>query len=298
MTSNERSFEGKVFLITGGARGQGRQIALKAASQGADIVVVDRCEDIEKVPYPLATREDLAETQRLVEQLGRRCVTSVGDVRSQDDMDAAVAAAVGAFGRVDVFCANAGIHSFTPLWDMTEQEWDAIVDVCMTGVWRGIKAVAPVMMAQESGSIIITSSVKGKEAGKDLAHYASAKHGVLGLMKSAAYELAPYNVRCNAVLPSVVHSAMGENPETRKWIFKRDDATTHDYIEATKHWHILPGRPGLPPRSIANAVCWLASDEAQYITGIELPVDAGHLLLEGFNHDRRSHVGQEVGPWY
>lgn len=296
--TNERSFEGKVFLITGGARGQGRQIALKAAEQGADIVIIDRCDDIEKVPYPLSTQADLAETQRMVEELDRRCVTVVGDVRSQEDMDAAVAAAVAEFGRVDVFCASAGVHSFKLLWEMSEEEWDAIVDVCLKGVWHGIKAVAPVMIEQQSGSIIITSSVKGKEAGKELAHYAAAKHGVLGLMKSAAYELAPYNVRCNAVLPSVVHTAMGENPETRKWIFGRDDATTEDYIETTKHWHILPGRPGLPPRSIANAVCWLASEEAQYITGIELPVDAGHLLLEGFNHDLRSHEGQEVGPWY
>lgn len=296
--TNEGAFAGKVFLITGGARGQGRAIALKAAAQGADIVVMDRCDDLDKVPYPLGTRADLAETQRLVEELDRRCVAVVGDVRSPSDMDAAVAAAVAEFDRVDVFCANAGVHSFTPIWEMPEEEWDTIVDICLKGVWNGIKAVAPVMMERQAGSIVVTSSVKGKEAGKDLAHYAAAKHGVLGLMKSAAYELAPYKIRCNAVLPSVVHSAMGENPETRKWIFGRDDATTADYIETTKHWHIMPGRPGLPPSSIANAVCWLASDEAKYITGIELPVDAGHLLLEGFNHDLRSHEGEEVGPWY
>ncbi len=298
LTTNEGAFADQVFLITGGARGQGRAIALKAAAQGANIVIMDRCDDLEKVPYPLGTRDDLAETQRLVEELDRRCVAVVGDVRSQADMDAAVAAAVSEFGRVDVFCANAGVHSFTSIWEMPEEEWDTIVDICLKGVWNGIKAVAPVMMEHEGGSIIITSSVKGKEAGKDLAHYAAAKHGVLGLMKSAAYELAAYKIRCNAVLPSVVHSAMGENPETRKWIFGRDDATTEDYIETTKHWHILPGRPGLPPSSIANAVCWLASEEAKYITGIELPVDAGHLLLEGFNHDLRGHEGEEVGPWY
>jgi len=295
---NAKPFDGKVFVITGGARGQGRQIALKAAEQGADIVVVDACHDIEKVPYALSTESDLADTQRMVEDLDRRCVTVVGDVRSQADMDETVAAAMSEFGRIDTFCASAGVHAFTPIWDIPDEEWNAIVDICLTGVWRGIKAVSPVLREQESGSIVITSSVKGREAGKDLAHYAAAKHGVLGLMKSAAYELAPYNVRCNAVLPSVVHSAMGENPETRKWIFGREDATTEDYIETTKHWHILPGRPGLPPRSIANAVCWLASEEAKYITGIELPVDAGHLLLEGFNHDIRSHEGEEVGPWY
>lgn len=298
MSRVRNDFQAKTFLITGGARGQGRAIALLAASRGARIAIMDRCAEIEKVPYALSTVSDLEDTKRMVEELGSQCVIGVGDVRSQEDMSEITDAAVAAFGGIDVFCANAGVHSFTPLWEMSDQEWDAIIDVNLTGVWRGIRAVAPIMMDQESGSIIVTSSVKGKEAGKELAHYAAAKHGVLGLMKSAAYELAPYNIRCNAVLPSVVHTAMGENPETRKWIFGRDDATTLDYIEATKHWHILPGRPGLPPDSIAKAICWLASDEAKYITGIELPVDAGHLLLEGFNHDLKSHETQEVGPWY
>lgn len=289
---------GKTFLITGGARGQGRAIALKAASQGANIALVDVCKDLDQVPYPLGSESDLAETKRMVEELGVACSTTVGDVRSQADMDRAVADAVDVHGRIDVFCASAGVHSFKPFWQMTEEEWAAVLDINLTGVWHGLKAVAPKMIEQQAGVITITSSVMGHETGKDLAHYAASKHGVLGLMKSAAYELGSYGIRCNAVLPSVVHSAMGENPVTRRWIFGRDDATTADYIDATKHWHLLPGRPGLPPSAIADAVVWLASDEARYITGIELPVDAGHLLLQGFNHEVVERPDEPVGPWY
>jgi len=291
-------FEGKTFLITGGARGQGRAIALKAAAGGARIAVVDVAKDVATVPYPLGSENDLAETSRLVEELDTPCLTLTGDVRDQADMDRAVAETVEAFGSVDVFCASAGVHSFIPFWNMTDQEWSAILDINLTGVWHGAKAVAPQMIEQRSGTIIITSSVMGHESGQDLAHYAASKHGVLGLMKSVAIELAPYNVRCNAVLPSVVHSAMGENPETRKWIFGRDDATTQDYIEATKHWHLMPGRPGLPPSAIADAVCWLASPEARWITGVELPVDAGHLQLPGYNHVTVDKADEPVGPWY
>ncbi len=291
-------FQGKTFLITGGARGQGRAIALKAAAGGARVALVDVAKDVATVPYPLGTENDLAETRRLVEEAGSACVTVTGDVRNQADMDRAVAEAVDAFGAVDVLCASAGVHSFIPFWKMTDQEWSTVLDINLTGVWHAAKAVAPQMIRQDSGTIIITSSVMGHESGQDLAHYAASKHGVLGLMKSIAFELAPHNVRCNAVLPSVVHSAMGENPETRKWIFGRDDATTQDYIEATKHWHLLPGRPSLPPSAIADAVCWLASAEARWITGVELPVDAGHLQLPGFNHTVTDKPDEPVGPWY
>lgn len=288
----------KTYLITGGARGQGRAIALKAASQGANVALVDVCHDLNTVPYTLGSEDDLDTTRTMVEQLGAGCLTVVGDVRSQQDMDAAVTATIDRFGALDVLCASAGVHSFVPLWEMDDDTWSTVLDVNLTGVWRGIKAVAPHMIAREQGSIVITSSVMGHETGKDLAHYAASKHGVLGLMKSTAYELGRYGVRCNAVLPSVVHTAMGENPATRKWIFGRDDATTADYIQATKHWHLLPGRPGLPPSAIADAVVWLSSDEARYITGVELPVDAGHLQLQGFNHEVVEREGEAVGPWY
>lgn len=291
-------FEGKTFLITGGARGQGRAIALRAAREGARIALVDVAKDVSDVPYPLGSEDDLQDTQRMVEELGAPCVTMTGDVRSQSDMNRFAAEAVAAFGSIDVLCASAGVHSFRPFWQMSEDEWSTVLDINLTGVWHSAKAVAPQMIEQQSGVIVITSSVMGHESGKDLAHYAASKHGALGLMKSIAYELAPYGIRCNAVLPSVVHSAMGENPVTRKWIFGRDDATTQDYIEATKHWHLLPGRPGLPPSSIADAICFLASDDARYITGVELPVDAGHLQLQGFNHEVVGKDDEPLGPWY
>lgn len=291
-------FNSEVFFITGGARGQGRAIALKAASLGARISLVDVCEDKDVLPYELGTQDDLKETQRLVEELGAECLISVGDVRSQSDMDNAVAETIARFGSVDVLCANAGVHSFIPFWEMSEEQWDVVVDTNLKGVWHATKAVAPSMIERQRGALVFTSSTMAREGGPDLGHYAASKAGVLGFMRSAAFELGAHGVRCNAVLPSTVHSAMGENPQTRKWIFRRDDATTADYIEATKHWHLMPGRPGLPPSSIADAVVWLASNEARHITGVELAVDAGHLVLPGFNHEIRDVEDEPIGPWY
>lgn len=288
----------RVAVITGGARGQGRAIALKFAAEGADIVLADACSPMPTIPYEMSSLEDLKETQAMVEALGRRCIADTADVRSQADMDRIASRAIEEFGRIDILCANAGVHSFAPFWELTEEQWDECIAINLTGVWHSAKAVAQQMISQQDGSMILTSSVMGRETGKDLAHYAAAKHGVIGLMKSFAYELGRHNVRVNALLPSVVHSAMGENPVTRAWVFGRDDATTDDYIAATRHWHLLKGRPALPPSAVADAAVWLASDEARNITGIEVPVDAGHLVLQGFNHDPVVEPTEPTGPYY
>lgn len=290
--------DGKVALITGGARGQGRAMALRFATEGADVAFLDAaCERFETVPYAIADESDLRRTQRDVEALGAGCIAEIGDVRSQADLDGLVAAAVERWGRLDIACAGAGVHSFAPLWEMSDEVWSELIEINLTGVWRTGKAVAPQMMEQRSGVIVATSSVMGRETGPELSHYTAAKHGVLGLVKSFAYELGPHGVRANALLPSVIHDRMGDNAPTRRWVFGRDDATTEDYVEATRHWHLLRGQAALPAVAVADAALWLVSDEARHITGVEIPVDCGHCVLPGYNTAPVVDEDVEVGPY-
>jgi NAD(P)-dependent dehydrogenase (short-subunit alcohol dehydrogenase family) len=185
--------------------------------------------------------------------------------------------------------------NFHPFWELTEDVWDEMIAVNLTGVWKTVRAVAPHMMERRSGSIILTSSVNGREAGPEMAHYVAAKHGVIGLLRSFAYELGPHGVRVNAVLPGPILSPMANNEATRSWIFRRPGATLEDYLQATRNWHLLRGRPSLPTTVIADAMIWLASDEAAQVTGVELPVDAGHMVLPGMNMD--PIVDEEVGTF-
>jgi SDR family mycofactocin-dependent oxidoreductase len=287
----------KVAFITGGARGQGRAMAVKFASEGADIVVTDACEQMDTVPYTLSSQDDLEETRERVESLGRRCLAIQADVRSLSEMEAAGAQALETFGKIDILCASAGVHSFAHFWEMPPEMWQQVIDINLTGVWNSARAVVRPMMEQRSGVIIATSSVMGRETGPDLAHYAASKHGVLGIVKSLAFELGPFGIRANALLPSVVHDKMGDNPATREWVFKRENATTEDYVAATRHWHALRGRAALPASAVADAALWLASDEAMHISGIELLIDAGHSVLPGYNHEPVVDDEIEVGPY-
>jgi SDR family mycofactocin-dependent oxidoreductase len=272
-----------VAWITGGARGQGRAIAVKFASEGADIVVSDVCAQLENVPYPMSDDSDMLETKRLVEASGRRCLTKVADVRSQAALDDVVAAALDQFGQIDVVCANHGIASWHPVWEITDEEWEMQLAVNLTGVWHVVKAAIPHMIERRSGSLILTSSTNGRIAYPNMAHYTAAKHGVLGLMKSVALELGPHNVRANALLTGPIHTPMADNPATLKGLFGRDDATTADYVNATRHFFALRGRAALPPSAVADALLWLASDEAANVSGLELVLDAGHSILPPYN---------------
>ncbi len=273
----------KVVWITGGARGQGRAIATKFASEGADIVVSDICAQVEDVPYPTASDADLLETKRLVESCGRRCLAEIADVRDQAALDRVVAASIAAFGKVDVLCANHGIASWSPVWEISENEWQTQLDVNLTGVWHAAKAVVPHMIERQSGCLILTSSTNGKIAYPNMAHYTAAKHGVLGLMKSLALELGEHNVRANALLTGPIHTPMADNPATLAGLFGRPDATTADYVNATRHYFALRGRAALPPSAVADALIWLASDEAANVSGLELVLDGGHSILPPYN---------------
>jgi SDR family mycofactocin-dependent oxidoreductase len=273
----------KVAWITGGARGQGRAIATKFASEGADVVISDICAQVEDVPYPTASDADLIETKRLVESLGRRCLAEVADVRDQSALDRVVAAGISAFGGIDVLCANHGIASWNPVWEITEDEWQTQLDVNLTGVWHATKAVVPHMIERRRGCLILTSSTNGKIAYPKMAHYTAAKHGVLGLMKSLALELGPHNVRANALLTGPIHTPMADNPATLAGLFGRAGATTADYVNATRHYFALRGRAALPPSAVADALIWLASDEAAHVSGLELVLDGGHSILPPYN---------------
>jgi SDR family mycofactocin-dependent oxidoreductase len=275
--------DGKVAVITGGGRGQGRAIAVRFAREGARVVVSDIAAPIDTVPYELAGPDDLHLTENLVKEAGGECLAVVADVRYQDQLDEMVSRTIERFGGVDILVSQAGIVDFKPFWEISEVEWDDEVNVNLTGHWRAAKAVAPHMMQQGSGSMIFTSSVAGVEAGWDYMHYVAAKHGVLGLMKSAALELGPYGIRCNAVIPGPVDTLMNDNPATRSWITGIPGASREDFLRAVPHWFALRGRTALPIRAIEDAMTWLASEESECITGLELRVDAGHTLLPGLN---------------
>jgi SDR family mycofactocin-dependent oxidoreductase len=288
--------EGKIAFITGGARGQGRAIAAKFAAEGADIAICDICEGIDSVPYPLASEDDLRDTARLIENAGRRCLTGVVDVRDGDALAEFVARVEDELGPIEVVCANAGVFSHALLDDMSKAMWDDMIAVNLTGVFNTVKAVAPAMSSRARGSIILTSSVNGREGMTEMPHYVAAKHGVVGLTKSFAYELGPKGIRVNTIMPGPVFTALQNNPDSRKWIVSEDEDPGPDrIIEATRAWHALRGRPSLPASAIADAVIWLASDESQHVTGIELPIDAGHSILPGMNMDPITDPG--IGPF-
>ncbi len=184
--------EGKVAFITGAARGQGRSHAVRLAQEGADIIAVDVCHGFDTVPYDGATEADLAETVKMVESLDRRIVARQADVRDLASLRASVDAGLSEFGHIDIVIANAGIASFAPALDLTEEMWQDMIDINLTGLWKTVKAAAPSMVERgQGGSIILTSSVAGIIAFPALAHYTAAKHGVVGLMRSLAIELAP-----------------------------------------------------------------------------------------------------------
>ncbi|UDH01199.1 mycofactocin-coupled SDR family oxidoreductase [Rhodococcus opacus] len=276
--------DGQVVFITGGARGQGRAHAIASAREGADVVLFDRAEDIDTVGYPLATADDLQQSVKEVEAIGRRALSFVGDVRSQTALDEAVAGALSEFGKIDALIANAGIWATGQFWELTDEQWDDMVGTCLTGVWRSIKAVAPQLIERQQGSIVITASVDALEPGGVYAHYTAAKHGVVGLMKSVALELGPHGARCNAIAPGAVDTLMLNNQPGYDLISGHPGGSRDDLIEGGHRFNVLKQTHLLDPSNLADAAVYLNSAMASRVTGVVLPVDAGHMLLAGFNH--------------
>jgi (+)-trans-carveol dehydrogenase len=268
--------EGRVAFVTGAARGQGRSHAVRLAEEGADIIAVDIASQIDTVPYPMATPDDLTRTVKEVEALDRRIVATEVDVRDYDALKVALDDGVGRLGRLDIVAANAGIVSNGTAEELTEQTWRDMIDVNLTGVWHTAKAAIPHLRAAGGGSIVITSSVAGLEGGVKVAHYAAAKHGVVGLMRVLANELGPEMVRVNTVHPGSVDTDMIQNQAAYHLFLPahEGDITREDVAPVLQTLNALPV-PWVEPVDISNAVLFLASDEARYITGVTLPVDAG-----------------------
>jgi SDR family mycofactocin-dependent oxidoreductase len=268
-------FDGKVAFITGVAGGQGRAHAVRLASEGANIGGIDICAQIETVEYPMATKDDLSETVRLVEETGQRMIGRVGDVRDRVAIEAAYAETFAEFGRIDYVIANAGI---SPNWGahcQTMQAWQDCIDVMLTGVLNTLEVAVPHMVGQASGgSIVITSSIAsvrpsvrtlgGKTMG--LMGYCAAKGGVDSLMENYASMLGSHRIRVNTVHPSVVRTPMTDNETVRGANFSEEDQKVFT--------NALPEQE-MEPEEIAAAVAWLCSDDSRFVTGSQLLVDGG-----------------------
>jgi SDR family mycofactocin-dependent oxidoreductase len=269
---------GKVAFITGIARGQGRSHAMRLAEEGASIIGVDVCEQLESVGYPMSTPDDMAETVKLVEERDARILATQADVRDLGALRAAVEAGVAEFGRLDIVLANAGIIPGIGEGANPSRQFDEVVEVNLTGVYNTVEATRPTMQAQgEGGSIVLTSSVAGLsgrlslEGNAGLMGYIAAKHGVVGLMRSYANMLAPESIRVNSVHPVGVNTPMIMNAE---------------FAALAEQFPVELGKlkPAMPievvePVDISNAIVWLCSDEARYVTGVTLPVDAGFMIM-------------------
>lgn len=271
--------DGKVALVTGAARGQGRSHAVRLAEEGASVIAVDVCDTIATSPFELATEADLAETVRLVEDLDQRIIAAQVDVRDSAALTELVDRAVGDLGSLDVVSANAGIISFGNAWDLTDEQWRDMLDVNLTGVWRTARAAIPHMRAGgRGGAIVLTSSTYGIAGSATLAHYTAAKHGVVGLMKALALELADDSIRVNCVHPTFTNTDMIHNDAVYRQFFPdMDNPTVDDFHRAAYSMNALP-TAWVEPVDISNAIVWLASDQARFVTGASLPVDAGFLL--------------------
>lgn len=272
--------EGKVAFITGAARGQGRAHAIKLAQEGADIIAIDNCADIPGVPYPGGTREELAETAKAVEALGKRIITAETDVRDLQGLTEVVDQGVAQLGRLDIVAANAGIAAApTTSAGMDYSVWQDMIDINLNGAYHACRAGIPHIQAGgQGGAIVITSSVAGLHPFSNIPHYVTAKHGTVGLAKSLALELGPESIRVNSIHPTQVATPMADNEAT--WRMFRpdlDNPTQEDFLEAARTLQALP-TPWVEPEDIANALLFLVSDDARFITGAALPVDAGALL--------------------
>jgi len=268
--------EGKVAFITGAARGQGRSHAVRLAQEGADIIAVDVCRQVDTVPYPTATSADLAETVRQVEALDRRIVATEADVRDLGALTKAVDDGVGQLGRLDIVLANAGISTPAPTLEMDEETWSTMIDVNLTGVWKTVRAAVPhIVDGGRGGSVVITSSLAAQKANANTAHYTAAKAGLVGLMKVLALELAPQNIRVNTIHPTTVATDMILNEPTYR-LFRPDveHPTRADFEEAALTLNKMPV-PALEAVDISNAVLYLVSDDGRYVTGTTHTVDAG-----------------------
>lgn len=279
VVSTSARFSEQVVFITGAAHGMGRAHALAFAREGAKLVLCDACRQYTTVPYPLAQPEELASLAAEIAEMGRPVIAKQVDVTNLTAMQALQEQAQQELGPIDIVVANAGLYSFAPSWELSEEQWDETVNVDLKGVWITCKVCIPAMLQRRSGKIICIASTAAVKGMANLAHYVAAKHGVLGLVKTLAIELAPYNVNVNAVCPTSIDTAMCRNQALYD-IFAGGpgpQATKEHMLALMNQLNLFPDRDLLPPEAVSAAVLWLASNEARHITGCALPVDAGYL---------------------
>ena len=261
-----QELEGQVAFITGGARGQGRSHAVTLASAGADIVIIDNLEDDASVPVPMSTEADMAETQRLVEAHDRRCLAIKADVRDLDQVIAAVDQAIAEFGKIDILLANAGIMSYSPISEMTEETWQGTIDVNLTGVFNAFRAVLPHMIEAGYGRVVATASGGAKIGFNNIGHYCASKWGVVGLVKSAAMEVAQHGITVNAVCPTNVNSDMIRNEYVERLFLPGVENPSQEEIE--RAFVINPmGVPWIEPSDVSHIIRFIVNPATRYTTG-------------------------------
>ncbi len=269
-------FDGKVVLITGAARGQGRNHAIAFAERGADVVLCDRCEDRDVVKYPLATQEDLDETVRLVRATGQKVVSATFDTADRQAMNSLVARAESELGRIDIAVANAGVSVAAPVQSMSDEQWAETIGSNLTGVFNTIGAVAPGMIDRGYGRIITISSMLGRAGNTNMAAYAASKWGVIGLSKSSALDLAPHGITVNTIAPGNISTPMIHNDSL--YSMMRPDLehpTEEDVAPIFQSLHAQPV-PWLEADEITRVVLFFAAEASAHISGTVLPVDAGN----------------------
>jgi SDR family mycofactocin-dependent oxidoreductase len=268
---------GRSAIVTGAARGVGRAVAVGLAEAGADVGILDRCHPLESTPYPMSKPEELGEVKRAIEAFGRRCVCVQADVTDLPAVEAAMQEFAATFGHIDIVVANAGIFTYAKLWELTEQQWDETIDINLKGTWITLKAVVPHMIEHRFGRIICINSTSGLRGGPTISHYVASKHGVIGLARSLAMEVGSYGITVNCVCPSRMKTPM-VTYEAYYEAFAGPGASEEDLGRLSRREQVLP-IDMVPVTAVRDAVVWLASDSAAYLTGCAIPVDAGGLLI-------------------
>jgi SDR family mycofactocin-dependent oxidoreductase len=264
-----KDLKGKCAFITGAAHGQGRATAIALAKEGVNIVAFDIAQTMAYPGYELGSVNELDKLQADCSAFGVTCLTVVGDVRADDDIQTAVKKANAEFGRIDILFNNAGICAYGPILELKEQEWDAMIDINLKGPWMVARRVIPLMISQKSGVIINNSSIAGLRGMNRLSHYAASKWGLTGLTKSWAIELAPHNIRVISIHPTGVNTPMNDG------LAFLEGSTPREVAERSAG--NLIDVPWVEPEDVAEAVVFLASEKSRFVTGSQFVLDAGLL---------------------